>query len=174
MDKRLFIFVEGLDDARFFRSIVKPRLKHRYRSVEIVMYACMKHEKATEFVKGIRKMGHDYIIAADIDQAPTVQVKKGIVRGRFDDAEWSRIFIVIREIESWYLAGLRPEDAGRLGIPELPGTDEITKEEFNRLMPRSYRSRIAFLIDLTRYYSFETGRLKNRSFDFFAGHLFLG
>jgi hypothetical protein len=173
MEKRLFIFVEGLDDARFFRSIVKPRLKGRYRSVEIVMYACMKHEKATEFVRGIRKMGHDYIIAADIDQAPTVQEKKGIVRGRFYDAEWSRIFVVVMEIESWYLAGLKPEDAARLGIPELAATDGITKEDFNRLMPRAYRSRIAFLIDLTRYFSSDAARIKNRSFDFFAGHLFL-
>lgn len=168
MDTRLFIFVEGLDDARFFRSIIVPRIQKRYRSVEIIMYAGMKNEKFDAFCRSIRMLGHEYLVLADIDQASTVTAKKRILKKRYHEPERERMFIVIREIESWYLAGIGPEDLERLGLPDLATTNEITKEDFNRLMPVMFRSRIAFLLDLVRCYSIMIGRAKNRSFDFFA------
>jgi hypothetical protein len=171
MEKRLFIFVEGLDDSRFFRSIVVPELKGRYKSIEIIMYAGMKNEKVSAFTKSIRAMGHDFIIAADIDRSPSVRSKKRLMTERYGEIEWERMYIVIQEIESWYLAGISDEDLHRLGLPDLLTTDEITKEDFNRMMPEMFRSRIAFLIDLMKCYSIPTGRKKNRSFDFFADRL---
>lgn len=63
--KRLFIWVEGDDDERFFRNILKPKLHEKYDSVEIIKYATMKKEKVYNFVKSIQAMGADYIYVTD-------------------------------------------------------------------------------------------------------------
>lgn len=43
--KRLFIWVEGPDDVRFFERIIKPRFGDKYDFVQIIPYATMKGKK---------------------------------------------------------------------------------------------------------------------------------
>jgi len=40
-ERRLYLFVEGNDDERFFAKIVVPLLEPQYKSVHIVKFACM-------------------------------------------------------------------------------------------------------------------------------------
>ena len=82
-ERRLFIFVEGNDDERFFSRIVKPLFAEEYASVEIIMFACMKSEKVCRFVRGITEMGHDFILCADIDQERNVRAKKIVLNDRY-------------------------------------------------------------------------------------------
>ena len=65
--RRLFIFVEGSDDVRFFETIIKPRFEHVFESVELITFACTKSVKVDRFIRGINAMGHSYIIVTDID-----------------------------------------------------------------------------------------------------------
>lgn len=166
--RRLFILVEGNDDERFFSAVIRPLLIDRYASVEIIMYACMKSITVSRFITGIREMGHDFILCADIDQERNVRRKKAVLHQRYTLPAEDHIIVIIREIESWYLAGLDSRAQKRFGIRSFRTTNHITKEAFNRMMPRSYTSRIVFMGDILSAYSLAAAREKNRSFSFFC------
>jgi hypothetical protein len=167
-ERRLFILVEGNDDERFFSRIIRPIFADMYASVEIVMFACMKNEKVYRFVRSIIEMGHDYILCADIDREESVRAKKKVLNERYGLFENDHMVIIIREIESWYLAGLDERAQHRLGIRQYGATDYITKEIFNGMIPRHYTSRIAFMGDIITLFSPHAAQQRNRSFAFFC------
>jgi len=156
MKKRLFILVEGEDDVRFFGRIVKPRFVHRYDSVEIIPYACIKREKVSRFLKSVTQMGNDYIFVADIDTERSVRDKKQILYYRFTDILGRSIVIVIAEIESGYYSGIPPESARAFGVVTPESTETLTKEDFNRIMPPKFDSRIDFMFEILKTFSVET------------------
>jgi hypothetical protein len=168
MKKRLFILVEGEDDIRFFGRIIKPLLISRYDSVELIPYASIKRVKVNNFLKSVRQMKNDYIFVADIDTERSVRDKKQILYYHFNNIDGKSIVIVIKEIESWYYAGLSRESILELGIPDLSSTDTLTKEDFNHLIPRKFDSRIDFMFEILKYFSLDLARMKNNSFRFFV------
>ncbi|HOX34637.1 MAG TPA: hypothetical protein PLO06_02970 [Methanoregulaceae archaeon] len=173
MKHRLFILVEGEDDVRFFGRIIKPLLKGLYDSVEIVPYACTKREKVSRFIKSIQLMKNDYIFVADIDNENSVRDKKQLLYSRYSEVDGRSIIIVVMEIESWYLAGLTDESARHLGIQPLPTTDSVTKEEFNRIIPPRFNSRIDFMYEILKFFSVPEAVRRNRSFSYFS-HRYIG
>jgi hypothetical protein len=52
-------------------------------------------------------------------------------------------------------------------VPDLSFTDELTKEDFNGLIPPKFDSRIDFMFELLKYFSIDTAEKKNQSFRFF-------
>ncbi len=168
--RRLFIFVEGSDDVRFFETIVKPRFEHVFDSVELITFACTKSVKVDRFIRGINAMHHSYIIVTDIDMETSVHAKKNIILSRFNEADYLNIMVIIQEIESWYLAGIDDAGAKALGIHAPARTDSVTKEHFIRLIPRFYPSKIAFMIQILKHFSLSTAVEKNKSFRFFIEH----
>jgi hypothetical protein len=173
MKRRLFIMVEGGDDVRFFGRIIKPLFSGRYESVEIIPYASIKREKINKFLKSIRMMNNDYIFVSDIDVERSVRDKKQILYHWFASIDGNSIVIVIKEIESWYLAGIPPETARQMGMRPIPATDEVTKEDFNHLIPEMFDSRIDFMFEILKFFSLEHAQQKNRSFHFFVRHYHL-
>lgn len=173
MKRRLFILVEGEDDVRFFGRIVKPRFVHRYDSVEIVPYASTKREKVSRFISSIRLMKNDYIFVADIDTESSVRDKKQVLYYRYSGVDGGHIVIVIREIESWYLAGLPAGIARHLGVPHVPATDDITKEDFNTMIPKKFSSRIDFMFEVLKFFSLQEAVERNRSLSYFYHHYHL-
>jgi hypothetical protein len=167
MKTRIFILVEGEDDVRFFGRIIKPLLINRYDAVEIIPYASIKRTKVDNFLKSIRLMNSDYIFVADIDAENSVRDKKQVLYSHFSHIDGGSIIVVIKEIESWYYAGLTPESVQDLEVPDIPLTDDLTKEDFNRLIPRKYDSRIDFMFEILKYFSIDSARKKNHSFRFF-------
>jgi hypothetical protein len=167
MKNRMFILVEGEDDVRFFGRIIKPLMIGRYDSIEIIPYASIKRVKVDNFLRSIRLMKNDYIFVADIDTERSVRDKKQILYSHFNHIDGSNIIVVIKEIESWYYAGLSGESAQSLSVPDLSFTDELTKEDFNSLIPPKFDSRIDFMIELLKYFSIDTAEKKNQSFKFF-------
>jgi len=103
---RLYLFVEGDDDERFFAKVIVPLLEPRYRSVHIVKFACMKRVNVSRLIRSIHRMNDEYLLFADIDNEPGVKAKKHILMKRFDALNSPNIVVIIQEIESWYLAGL--------------------------------------------------------------------
>ena len=160
--------VEGEDDIRFFGRIIKPLFIARYDSVEIIPYASIRRTKVNNFLKSVRIMKNDYIFVADIDTERSVRDKKQILYYHFSNIESGSIVVVIKEIESWYYAGLSRETEVSFGIPNLSSTDELTKEDFNTLMPRKYDSRIDFMFEILKFFTMDTARMKNKSFRFFV------
>jgi hypothetical protein len=168
--RRLFIFVEGSDDVRFFETIIKPRFEHAFDSVELITFACTKSVKVDRFIRGINAMHHSYIIVTDIDLESSVHAKKNVILSRFNEADYQNIMVIIQEIESWYLAGIDDGGAKALGIHAPARTDFVTKEHFLRLIPHFYPSKIAFMIQVLKHFSLSTAVEKNKSFRFFIEH----
>ena len=168
MKKRLFILVEGEDDVRFFGRIIKPLFVSRYESIEIIPYASIKRVKVNNFLKSVREMNNDYLLVADIDTERSVRDKKQILYFHFNNIAGNSIVIVIKEIESWYYAGLSATAAQDIGVADLNTTDDLFKEDFNQLMPRRFDSRIDFMFEILKSFSLETAVLKNHSFKFFV------
>lgn len=163
----LYILVEGGDDKRFFERIVKPMFEGKYDSVAVWKYAQQKKSKVSSFLRSIKGMTANYIYVSDINLAPCVTTRKQDVQSKFKDIDKDRIIVVIREIESWYLAGLDDTSSRRLGISSLGTTDNITKEQFDDLIPKKFDSRIDFMQEILKCFHMETGKQKNTSFRYF-------
>jgi hypothetical protein len=112
-------------------------------------------------------MNNDYIFVSDIDTEQSVREKKQVLYSHFSHIDGGSIVVVIKEIESWYYAGLSGESAQSLSVSALPSTDELTKEDFNSLIPSKFDSRIDFMFEILKYFSIETAEKKNHSFKFF-------
>lgn len=166
--RRLFILVEGSDDVRFFDRIVKPLLEPRYASVELIAFASLRRGMVCRFLRSLEKLGHDYILATDIDAEPSVRAKKRVILTRFPGLKAERVIIVIKEIEGWYLAGIDSELQQTFRLLPFHTTDDLTKEAFNALIPGQFTSRIEFMVALLESFSISSAIAQNRSFRFFA------
>ena len=162
--RKMFIWVEGNDDVRFFDKIIKPKLRGKYNLVEIIHYAHWKEEKVDNFLKSIKAMNADYIYLADINESPCVTAKKQEIKGKLKNVDEDRIIIVIKEIESWYLAGLGDQKARKFKIQPFKSTDDITKEQFNDMIPNNFDSRVDFMLEILKNFSIEIAEQKNKSF----------
>ncbi len=166
--KKLYIFVEGNDDELFFKRVVQPLFLNHYSDVEIFKYAQWKKQKVELFIQSIITLDYDYIFTADIDLLETIAEKKRIIKNRFSNVETSKIDIVIKEIESWYLAGISTERAALMNILIPKDTNEITKEDFNEICHHTFRSRIDFMYEILKSYSIDLAMKKNQSFEYFV------
>lgn len=166
--KRLFIWVEGDDDERFFRRILSSKLQEKYDTVEIRKYATMKKEKFDSFIESIKAIGADYIYVTDINDCPCITAKKEETLNIFRNIDKDKIIVVIKEIESWYLAGLNNEKCRKFSIRNLDNTDNVTKENFNALIPKKFTSRIDFMLEILKVFSIEVAKQKNNSFRYFV------
>ncbi|MFW6238499.1 MAG: hypothetical protein ACOC5A_04645 [Halanaerobiales bacterium] len=164
----LYILVEGNDDERFFRGVMKTEFLRKYDKIKIWQHAQRSHEDKMKFIRALNTMRQDYIYVEDLDEVPTLARKKKKIVGIFDELERERIVIVVKEIEGWYLAGLDQKSCERLGLEYLEKTDDIYKEDFNDLIPHSFRSRIDFMQEIIKEFSLNTGVKKNRSLSYFV------
>ena len=183
--RTLYILVEGGDDARFFERVVRPMFEDEFGHVQLWQYSQQEKEKVNKFLDSIRAMQGggiaDLIIVADLDESPCVTDRKERIPSGFRSLSAgqspgqptgpfssTRILIVCREIESWYLAGLNDEECKRLGLTTtIDNTDRISKEQFLDLMPDRFDSKSEFMLEILRVFDHETARSKNSSFRYF-------
>jgi len=166
--KLLFIWVEGDDDERFFNKILSPKFQKKYGTVKIIRYATMKKEKVDNFVRSIKAMGADYIYLTDINDSPCITAKKEETQSKYKNIDNDKMIVVIREIESWYLAGLDNKVCKQLKIDNFANTEYVTKEKFNALIPKKFISKIDFMSEILKNFSIEIAKRKNNSFRYFV------
>ena len=170
---RLFIFVEGPDDERFFEKVVIPRLENKYDCVEVRHYRKSTKEYLNRFIESINAMNTelmktDYIFVTDIDITPCVTYKKQKIKNIYRRLDEDLIVVVKKEIESWYLAGLSDEGRRKLRVNHIPNsTNDITKEQFNSLKPKRFDSEIDFMLEVLKYFSIDNAKQRNASFKYF-------
>ena len=166
--KLLYVFVEGNDDERFFNRILSSKLQEKYSGVKIIKYAKLKKERVDNFIKSIEAMGADYIYLTDINDSPCVTAKKEGTHSKYKNIDNNKMIVVIKEIESWYLAGLDNKACKQLKIKNFANTDNVTKEEFNALIPKKFTSRIDSMLEILKNFSIEIAKRKNNSFGYFV------
>mgnify|MGYP001029784123 CR=1 FL=1 len=163
----LYILVEGDDDKRFFERIIKPMFEGKYDSVAVWKHAQEKNKRVGSYLRSIKGMNANYIYVSDVNLKPCVTAKKRGVQSEFKNIDKDRIIVVIKEIESWYLAGLDDTSSRKLGIPPCVTTDNVTKEQFDNLIPKKFDSRIDFMQEILKCFQIDTGKQKNTSFRYF-------
>jgi hypothetical protein len=157
--KVLFIWIEGADDRRFFEAIIKPKLKSKYIDIRLIEYSRKKSTFTENFIRTIESMGADYIYVTDIDRSPCITAKKERVKKEINNIDIGKIVIVIKEIESWYFAGLTAKALQSLGIEDyhkFATTNELQKEAFNKNIPKKFNSRIDFMQEVLKLFQLET------------------
>jgi len=170
--KRLWVLLEGNDDERFFEGVIRPILDNTYDSVRPWQYSQKQIEKVKNFLRAIKSMGSDYFFWSDINNLPCVTAKKNRIKRRYKTRiEINNVIIIVREIESWYLAGLDDKSRKEIGIRIFHNTNNITKEEFNKLIPKRFDSRIDLMVEILKRFSVETAKQKNKSFDYFMSRI---
>ena len=163
----LVIFVEGQDDTQFVESVLIPLVESSFDHVEVEEYAQKVPSKVNGYISGIKfRQGSDYIFIADFDQGPCITRRKSQLMNQFSSLDSERILIVRREIESWYLAGLNSDSCRDLGIQEPRQTNDLTKEQFDAIIPQRFDNRTDFMVETLNRYDTNTARRKNESFDY--------
>lgn len=162
---RLFIFLEGDDDQRFFEVVFSPLFERRYSEVRSIQVSRMDKEKVAEWLRSVAGMGADYIFLADLDRHRCVTAAKKALRKIHRRVRPECIQIVKAEIESWYCAGA----AGDL-LPELAGlteTAEVTKERFESLLPGGKPDRAGVMAQILARYELQRASHRNASLRYF-------
>jgi hypothetical protein len=170
-EKKLVIWVEGNNDEAFFRRCLTQEIEAAYEPpVRFEQYAQKTPNLVNALFDSLKKSGYYQLVFGDIDlcQCPT-QMKEALRKGKFKTADATQIFVVIKEIESWYLAGLDDVGCKTLGLAPVGDTDNLSKEQFDALQPARFDSRVDFLIEITKLFSVERAENKNKSFRYFAG-----
>lgn len=165
---QLFAFLEGDDDERFFNSTLRPRLEAQYSHIQTIKYAGLKSEKIKSYITSIKGMGARYCFLRDIDGAMCVSEKRFQLIERYHALDPENIFVVVKEIESWYLAGISSSDAKKMKLSFQGSTNALTKEQFDALRPKRFISRIDFMVEILRVFSFQTAATNNSSFGYFV------
>jgi hypothetical protein len=165
--RRLFVLVEGDDDERFFSRIINPELEERYDSVQLWKYAEETKKKTNSLLRSIHAMKAEYIFLTDINFAPCISARKQKTRAKFQNVEICNIMVVVKEIESWYLAGLDADHSKKMQIPDSEHTNDLTKEQFDNLIPDKFMSRVDFMQETLKHFDIEIAKQKNQSFSYF-------
>ena len=169
---KIYIFVEGNDDERFFKRIIEPRIPQR---VIYIKYAQLKKKIVINYLRTIQNSDDDYIFAADLDDLPNPSAKIKWVRHKFENYHDKKeitipkknIAIVIIEVESWYIAGMSDSFALMNNLDAIIRSEWVTKEVFNNIFHGKFRSRIDFMQELMKHFAFNSALEKNKSFKYF-------
>lgn len=175
--KSLFIFVEGPTDETFFENIIKPRIKDKYTSIKIIPYRNKKKDKIDGHVKSIKRMGAEYIYTCDLDHScDSEKVRETKINEKINNIangnpslEEDRITIIIQEIESWYLAGIKENLYKKVGIrnsKKIPNYELISKEMFRSFCDKEDYSSV--MLNILECYDFGYAIENNRSLKEFS------
>ncbi|MBD3338004.1 MAG: hypothetical protein GF353_02770 [Candidatus Lokiarchaeota archaeon] len=165
---KIFLFLEGDDDERFFKKILINRFREKCNRVQIVKYAQMSHNGIIKLLKTIKyKENWDYIFLSDINSAECYPNKKSLIETRFEYIEIEKIVIVIMEIESWYLAGINNDFLRSINANLMDqGCNHVDKERFNLLIPQDM-PRVLFMNKILDNYNIDLALENNESFEHF-------
>ena len=168
--KWLHILIEGDDDKEFFKRIINPMLKARYYPIVLWKYRKKKKEEVDSYLERVKNdWDADYIFVTDNDKLKCVPGKRQEIQrihGSIHDKR--KILLVIRKIESWYLAGLSDDTCRKFGFSPLCTTDGVGKGQFKKLRNISSMPKVVFLQEILRNFDIETAKRKNESFRYFA------
>jgi len=167
MEKEIYIWVEGKDDISFFRKIIIPILEKKYQSVKIAPYRRTKKNIIIKLIEAIKSMPADYFFISDIDDDLCATLKKQRLKAIYNNLDQEKIIIVIKEIESWYKAGLDDTKCQQFKIPVHNNTDSLTKEDFYKLTPNNFDID-HFMLEILECFSIESAVNKNSSFKYFV------
>ena len=127
MNKMLYMFIEGTDDEKFFKSLINSSPL----DIKFIKYANERKEKIDNWIKSIDSINdYDYVFLGDADDN-TIMTRKKELCDTYKRLSKEKLYIVKKEIESWYYAGINKSKCDELKLKKYEFyTNEITKEDF--------------------------------------------
>ena len=152
---------------RFFKSVLEEKFMNKYDKIKIYQYAQRSKKQLKSFIEALNKEQSRYIVLVDFDNSRCMTDKKQQFRTKkIGNVTDSKIFIAKSMIESWYLAGLDSKSSRSLMVIYHSNTDDITKEQFEQLMPDKYSSKIDFMVEILKKFDYDTAIKQNASFQY--------
>jgi hypothetical protein len=171
MSDILHILVEGDQDESFVQRVIKPWLvsQEKYLDVIVFPFACRKKETIENYVKTVLEQNQEIICLTDSTHAHCISGRMdNLINNEIGVFEKSQIFVVIKEIDSWYIAGVDKRTCNRIGIEYVERTERISKEDLHALIARSkYKQRLACRIEMLKNFNVILASERNRSFNRF-------
>ena len=165
--RQIWFLVEGNDDERFVKAVLMPEFRRAYDDVQIWRYSQEPIRKRANLLRSIHRMGADYILLCDLDELPCVTSKKEAMKSGLPALSDDRIAVVVKEIESWYLAGLGERGFRDLRIRNVNRPDEVVKESFDVLVGGK-SNHTNMMVEILRRYDISQARRRSPSFGYFA------
>ncbi len=144
---RFLTFVEGYTDELLLKHVLGhilsslPECNGIHYDFKFIWYASRKPNYTNRYIRSFTSMldqmpPTDYLFISDINSFPCITAKKQALQNRFPALREDKIIVAIKEIESWYMAGIPSNFAEKWGIKPhiLSSTDDINKEEFLEIM----------------------------------------
>ncbi len=175
--KTLYIFIEGDDDEKFINTFIRDKksLKEKYAGIKCVQYSQWNIRKLNAYIDVVKKQ--DYIILGDADFKGVINCfssrKKELIK-KYNIPDADRVWVVIEEIESWFLAGFDETFCKKESLEYKKKTEKITKEIFNKIdkkkKKKTHKQLIDFLVKKKDDFSFEEVSKRNESLMRFCKH----
>lgn len=165
--KFLYVFVEGGDDRRFFNEVLLRFFQSKYSMIMVVKYAQKPKRFIEKLITNVVKRGNEYVFFHDLDNSICVTNNKKSIQQRFRTLDTKKMIVVVKEIEGWYLAGISPIFCQKMNIKQLPNANNLSKEEFDEIIPQTFKSTIDFKIEILKNYDIKKAIKNNRSFRYF-------
>jgi hypothetical protein len=164
---KYYFFIEGDTDRAFFEKLIFSVSGMPNRgNFNFIKYAERKINEINGLIKTLSDCNFTYFFITDFDSGPCVTSVKDKQKAKFPSLENDKIFVVLKEIESWYLAGLDEKSSTELGIGNYKETDNISKGDFEGIKPKKFKSVEDFRIETLKRFSIETAKGKNSSFNY--------
>lgn len=165
--RRLFVFLEGERDIRFFNKTIKCLFEYDYHHINVVSYRTKTKKRIKGFISTINhNSSWDYIYFRDMDESPCVSAVLVKIKNSCDYINLNSVIIIICEIESWYLAGLDRDSSQTIGIPNIKNTESVSKEKFENLFNKNMPIN-PIIEKILELWSYEVAIKKNRSVRYF-------
>lgn len=175
--KVLYLFVEGPDDERFFRSVIEPLIGGRFDFVKYILYAQQSKAIIESLIRPLNhNQNHKYLFVCDMDARGDatfcISERKEKEHTAFgSNILKDRIIVVREEIESWYYAGIVENDLQKIKMKPISTTENLTKEDFEKLIPKNFTSKTDFMIEILKTFSLQTASEQNPSFSYLLRRL---
>jgi hypothetical protein len=165
------IFLEGEYDEIIFKRNISKLFRNRGFKVELITYREEEKDFVPAYLNTILHLSlpHLYIFITDLDRYFTISERRESIKKFYNnELDPDHIFVIVKMIEGWYLAGLNRKKAKELSINlnEYDKLDPniIKKDDFLRLKPQKYNGKRAFYIDVANSFSQSDAKIKNTSF----------
>lgn len=171
--KVLYVFVEGPDDARFMKSVVISLFESKYSYIKPIEYSKMGKGEVSKLIRTAASVPNiDYLFFCDFDShgdenqcITNRKAKKVAEYGNLLDL--NRIVVVKEMIEGWYAAGISDGLAAMEGVITPESTDTLDKGKFSLLMPKVFRSKTDFMVEILKGFDINLAKNRNQSFGYF-------
>lgn len=156
LNSDLILLVEGDDDERFVRSILKKCF--RIEPCDILKYQNLTTNKIKKIVKDLNDSNTPYLVLADRDVTGCLVARKTSKTEKFGTKK-GHVAIADTHIESWYVAGATNKKFIKLD------PDRTTKTTFEEIVSPERRSDAQ--IEILKSYNTIVAKRKSKSFAYF-------